>query len=189
MLNMRTHIGRVASLFALAFVAVLLLGTCSTGCANARGWFTVHDTTTFERVVTHRDTTVWVKADSAHIKLVTDLIAFRKLIEQLKENGPRTVHGSRNASLTMSVVNDSLVLDAKCDSVAERLQDALTTIQDKSREVETLTQTVKTKDAEAKGTMPGWMKGTSLLIGVCVVALFALFLLYQLVTKYLLKRV
>ena len=166
----------------------LAIGAAMSGCSDMRSFWKLHDTTYVERTVTKRDTVIWVKADSATIKLITHVREMRALIEGLKREGPRTVRGSSHASLTMSVVGDSLVLDARCDSLAQVLEDALVSIEEKSRQVTHLEKTVTEKDRSLKGVMPGWMKGTVWIIIIIVAALFALFLLYLLIKKHLFKR-
>jgi len=176
----------------LVLLVVSLLLICSTawflaGCNNPRAL--VSDThTTRERVVTKRDTIIWAPADSALVKLVTDVRSMRALIDELKAQGPRTVRGSNNAKLIMSVVHDTLLLEARCDSLAQVLQGALVTIQEKETRVTELERTITAKDKSEKGTMPGWMKGTVWMVVVIVAALFALFMLYLLIQKHLFKR-
>lgn len=165
-------------LWLLLLSMLLIWCTCwlLVSCNDSRWLMKEHGTT--ERVVTKRDTIIWAPADSALVKLVTDVRSMRALIDELKAQGPRTVRGSNNAKLIMSVVHDTLLLEARCDSLAQVLEGALVTIQEKETRVTELERVVTEKDKSEKGTMPGWMKGTIWLIIVIVAALIVLFILF-----------
>lgn len=174
--------------FVLLVLSVALIAAISwllAGCNDSRGLMT--QSTTTERVVTKRDTIIWAPADSALVKLVTDVRAMRALIDELKANGPRTVKGARNAQLIMSVVRDTLLLEARCDSLAQVLESALVTIQEKESRVSELERVVVEKDKSEKGTMPGWMKGIIWIVIIVVAALVVLFILFNQLKHSLLR--
>lgn len=165
----------------LLFVAALLLALVS--CRSILESFRHTDQTT--TVITERDTVWTTQADSATMRIVSDVQALRRLIEQLRADGPMRVRGSRNAELVMSVVNDSLVLDARCDTMALRLENALRTVETTRVSNTELERTVKALQNENKGVVPGWMKGT---VYIILAALCALLAIYLLINKTLFKR-
>jgi hypothetical protein len=171
---------RIAMLLLIVSL-VLALVSCKTFLEGFRS----HTETITERTVTKRDTVWHTKADSATMRIVADVVALRKLIESLKQDGARTVRGTHNASLVMSVVGDTLVLDARCDSLAMELENALVTIETTRERNTELERTVTQVGNETKGVIPGWMKGT---IYIILAALLALFAVYLLINKTLFKR-
>lgn len=140
-----------------------------------------HSTT----VITQRDTVWRTPADSATARIVADVVALRQLIESLRADGPRIVRGSRNAELVMSVVRDTLLLEARCDSMALVLENALRTVEKTTVNNTELERSVRRLENENKGTVPGWMKGT---VYIIMAALIALLAIYLLINKTLFKR-
>jgi hypothetical protein len=170
--------------FLLMCIGLVLLSGCTTILESLKRTDTVHT----ERTVTVRDTVVYTKADSATIKMLMDLQAMRKLMEDLRKEGPRTVRGTSHASLVMQVSGDTLLLEAKCDSLAHVLEGALRTIETNTKERTELERTLQDTRATQKGVMPGWMKGTIWIIVVAVVALLIIATIAIIINKYLFKR-
>lgn len=173
-------------LLALSLLLIWSAAWILSGCNDARWLMREHSSS--ERTVTKRDTIIWAPADSALVKLVTDVRSMRALIDELKAQGPRTVRGTNNAKLIMSVVHDTLLLEARCDSLAQVLEGALVTIHERDSIVTHLERTIATKDKSEKGTMPGWMKGTIWMIVVAVLACVVLCVLFLLIKKHLFTR-
>lgn len=166
--------------FLLMCLAVVLLSGCSSILESLRRTETVHT----ERTVTVRDTVVYTKADSATLAIVADVQALRRLIEELKAEGPRRVRGSSHAALVMQVVNDTLHLEARCDSLAHVLEGALQTIQERTTQVTELERTLTDTRAERKGTIPGWMQGVIwIIVGIASLLLIATIVLPKLLFK------
>lgn len=152
-------------LLAVILVAIaFIMG--SSGCKTVLpGVVTTVDSTHTATVIYHRDTTIHINADSARIvALVRNAVEMRKLMEELRTK-PRIARGLHNASITMSVRGDSLIVDARCDSIAQKLEDAITVIETlKSRYIAERTvliaEAAKAKAAKAeKAEVPGWMTG------------------------------
>jgi hypothetical protein len=173
--------GMALLLAALLLGIALALASCTSILESLRRTDTIHT----ERTVTVRDTTVYTKADSATIKMLMDLQSVRKLVEDLKREGPRTVRGTSHASLVMQMSGDTLLLEAQCDSLAHVLEGALRTIEEKTKERTELERTLTNTKAEQKGVMPGWMKGT---IWIVIVLVAAIFLIALTLNKLLFKR-
>lgn len=169
---LKTYAGAVL-LAALASCTTLLEGTHT------------REHTHSERVVTVRDTVVYTPVDSATMKIVADVRALRDLIESLKRDGARSVRGTHNANLVMQVVNDTLHLEARCDSLAHVLEGALRTIEERTTQNTELTRTIQDVRADRKGGIPGWMQGTIwIVITVCALLLLLSFI----VPKFLHRR-
>lgn len=166
--------------FLLLCLAVVLLSGCTSILESLRRTDTVHT----ERTVTVRDTVVYTKADSATLKIIADVQALRRLIEELKAEGPRTVRGSSHAKLVMQVVGDTLHLEAKCDSLAHVLEGALRTIEERTTQVTELERTLTDSRAERKAVIPGWMQGVIwIIVAICTLLLVATIVVPKLLVK------
>ncbi|MEO8589410.1 MAG: hypothetical protein ABI432_08590 [Flavobacteriales bacterium] len=170
---------------AMSFLAGVLMLSGIAGCRNSLATVsTSKDSTHVFRMVSYRDTVVYTPADSARIRMIiTDVVALRRMMEELRAN-PRVSRGEHNATITLRASGDTLIATASCDSIAHVLENAITTIQEKSDRITSLEHTVIQQAKAEKGTIPGWMRGTSFIIlSVALLLIVAAFLYFKLILK------
>jgi hypothetical protein len=178
-----------------ALIAVVVLFTaiamvCAWGCRPVVQTVerTVHDTTKVVETVTQRDTVVVVPADAAGTSLAVDVASMQELMRQLQHE-QHVLRGQRNASLVLTNQNGRLGIEARCDSVEHRLENAITTIQQVTTRLvekdQVITKLTSERDelrlGDARFRMPGWLKGTNWLIALLTFA----FLVFKLLNKFL----
>lgn len=170
--------------YLLVAVALVFMVAWLSSCQDPRifGTSATTDSTHTTTTVTKRDTVVIVGGDSARIiSIVKDVVALRKLMEELRNGGGLTSRGERNASVTLRVSGDTLFAEAACDSVELRLEDAITTINTLTERLRDTETTLVVTEAKANDRVPGWMRGTTWL----AVVLGVLVLLIKLAFKFL----
>lgn len=161
----------------LAIIALEILVLLCSGChAPQPVVITQRDSTHTERITTYRDTTIVVPGDEAVLRVGSDVLDIKHLVDQLRGE-VRTIRGANQASLVISASNDTLTVMALCDAIQLRLDSVI-------QENSTLRSTVRTQASflstqpERQAPMPSWAKGVALAAGSIGLVLLLIILLH-----------
>jgi hypothetical protein len=135
-------------------IAAIIMG--ASGCQQLMPSVVTQSDST-STTIRYRDTVIYTVSDSARIiALVKDIHNWRQFMEDLARK-PMEARGAHNARIQLTASGDSLIVTGNCDSLEQRLQDAI-------RERDTYRMTDREKlvpVASEKDTIPGWMRGLS----------------------------